>query len=142
MNVYVRSKSRRPHYLGLLRVIKKNARPSCRYYEHESRFAAMAGAIRVSRALGARLWNDSTLQCRQITGVGKLLGDKLIAAGFGDLKAIAEADARVLERVVDKAYPWGDGKKAEVIGMLPPTCSISVVAQGACHCPDLRDFAH
>lgn len=80
---------------------------ACRYFEHQKRFAAMAAAVRLSRALTARIWDASSAACRQVNGIGKLLGDKLVAAGYGHLAAIAAADARVLERIVDKAYPWG-----------------------------------
>lgn len=103
-----------------------------RYYEHAQRFAAMAAAIKLSRALSARLWDGCQQQCRQLPGIGRQLGDRLAAAGFGSLQALLAADARVLERAVDKAYPWGNTKKEEARKLLPPRCSIGVELSGAC----------
>ena len=90
----------------------------------------MAAAIKLSRSLSSRLWDHCAQQCRQLPGIGKQLGEKLQAAGFGSLQAMLAADARVLERAVDKAYPWGDTKKEEARKLLPPHCSISIHLSG------------
>jgi hypothetical protein len=102
----------------------------CRYYEHVKRFSAMVAAIRLARGFAARLWDGHPAKCRQISGIGKLLGDKLVAAGYGDLRDMLAADARLLERAVHKVYPWGDVKKSEISSMLPPLCSIDVHLEG------------
>ena len=117
-----------------LNCVQTGARPF-RYFEHVGRFSAIAAAIKLSRSLVARLWDAHPAPCRQLPGVGKLLGEKLAGAGFGGLQAIAAADARVLERAVDKVYPWGDVKKGELAGLVPPKCAIEVTLSGARRTP-------
>ena len=47
------------------------------------------------------------------------------------VQAMLAADARVLERAVDKPYPWGDSKKAEIKTLMPPSCSVNIALEGA-----------
>jgi hypothetical protein len=102
----------------------------CRFFEHAGRFSATAAALRLSRSLHARMWDSYLATCRQVNGIGKLLGEKLLAGGCGTLQSMLAADSRVLERIVEKGYPWGDTKKSEIQGLLPPTCSIDLKFKG------------
>jgi hypothetical protein len=72
------------------------------------------------------MWDSYPATCRQLNGIGKLLGEKLLSGGCGNLQGMLATDSRVLERIVDKVYPWGDAKKSEIQGLLPPTCSIEL----------------
>jgi hypothetical protein len=76
------------------------------------------------------MWDAHPEQCRQLAGVGKLIGDKLLAAGLGSLLSLLAADPRMIERVAHKAYPWGDERQADIRQMLPAKCSIALSTQG------------
>lgn len=74
----------------------------CRYYEFEKRFAAIAASIRLHRALVQKMWDAFPATCRQLPGIGKLLGEKLLEAGFGDIASMVDADPRHIEKVTNK----------------------------------------
>lgn len=78
------------------------------------------------------MWDTHPAKCRQLTGIGRLLGDKLVAAGYGDLRAIVDGDARLIERAAGKAYPWGDERQSDARAMLPARCSLNISVSGSC----------
>lgn len=66
------------------------------------RFAAIAAAIRLHRALVQKMWDTHPITCRQLHGIGKLLGEKLHDAGLGEIVQLAAADPRDVERITNK----------------------------------------
>lgn len=48
------------------------------------------------------MWDASPVTCRQLPGIGKLLSEKLLEAGLGDIASIAEAEPRYIEKVTNK----------------------------------------
>jgi hypothetical protein len=63
--------------------------------------------VRLAKSLRMRLWEDTKRQCRQLPNIGKLLSDRLAAAGLGSFKALLEADPRRVEAVTQRNYPFG-----------------------------------
>lgn len=68
-----------------------------------------------------RLWNGNqhlshcsltvlsiSWQVKQLPGIGKLLGQRLKAAGAGTLRQLAELDPRRIETITQRNYPFGD----------------------------------
>jgi hypothetical protein len=76
------------------------------------------------------MWDAHPGKCRQLAGIGKLIGEKLLAVGLGDLQSLLAADPRAIERAAHKAYPWGDERQADIRLMIPAPCSIDISLQG------------
>jgi ATP-dependent DNA helicase HFM1/MER3 len=53
------------------------------------------------------MWDNSIMECRQLPGIGKLLSERLAAAGLGKLRELETADARKIESVTQRNYPFG-----------------------------------
>ena len=51
------------------------------------------------------------LQARQLPGIGRLLAQRLQAAGAGTLRQLAVLDPRRIETITQRNYPFGACKK-------------------------------
>lgn len=69
--------------------------------------AATANALLLHKCIKQRMWDNSNQECRQLPGIGRLLSDRLTAAGLGKLRDLETADARVIESVTQRHYPFG-----------------------------------
>lgn len=78
----------------------------------------MAAAVKLSRSLQARLWDGCPAKCRQLSGVGKLLGDRLLAAGFGDLKDMLAGVYQSLDQLPCTAHGCGVFAQARTMSTL------------------------
>ena len=52
-----------------------------RLFTHRGDLAATAAALHLARSLRQRLWDGSAQPCRQLPGVGRLMAERLAAAG-------------------------------------------------------------
>ena len=82
------------------------------------------------------MWEGTDRQCRQLPGVGKLLSEKLAAAGMQTLEALELADPRRIEMVTQRNYPFGDKLKEDVLRSLPAKCSLNISYTGDSLVPD------
>ncbi len=78
-----------------------------RYFAHVKCFEETGNALLLHKALRQRLWSGSALCCRQLPGIGKLLAERLAAAQCGSLHALAALDARRIEAITQRNYPFG-----------------------------------
>ena len=78
-----------------------------RLCKHKGALAATANALLLHKCLQQRLWDTTALEVRQLPRIGKLLGERLAAAGLGKLRALAAADPRRIEAVTQRHYPFG-----------------------------------
>lgn len=81
---------------------------SCRLYKHKQMLAATSNALLLQKCLKERLWDNTSLQCRQLPGIGKLLSERLAAAGMGKLRQLDIADARKIESATQRNFPFGE----------------------------------
>jgi len=59
-------------------------------------------------------------QVKQLPGIGKLLGQRLKAAGAGTLRQLAELDPRRIETITQRNYPFGDYNDFSACQIIPP----------------------
>ena len=71
------------------------------------RFKETGNALLLHKSLRQRLWSGSTLYCRQLPKIGKLLAERLAAAGVCGLRELAALDARRIEALTQRNYPFG-----------------------------------
>ncbi len=79
----------------------------CRLFRHKRALAATANACLLQKCLKQRMWDNSSQQCRQLPGIGKLLSERLVAAGLGKLRDLEAADPRLIEYLTQRKYPFG-----------------------------------
>ncbi|GAX85569.1 hypothetical protein CEUSTIGMA_g12984.t1 [Chlamydomonas eustigma] len=111
----------------IVRVSQRIALCMARYFAHVRRLAATANAFQLVKALKQRMWEGTTQQCRQLPNVGRLIASRLASHALGSLKALSEADARRIELVTDRNYPFGTKLKQEVKLKLPPHITVEKV---------------
>ena len=58
------------------------------------------------------------LQARQLPGIGRLLAQRLKAAGAGTLRQLAALDPRRIETITQRNYPFGAHRKHQCSAML------------------------
>ena len=96
-----------------------------RLFQHKKALAATANALLLHKCLKQRMWDNSNQECRQLPGIGRLFSERLTAAGLGRLRDLETADARVIESVAQRHYPFGTHsqvphKDAQFLFKLPP----------------------
>ena len=105
---------------------------AARYYAKtaEGGFAACCNALRLSKALEMRAWDDTRFPMRQIPQCGKKSILALAAAGYRSLDDVAAADPRALERIVNRKFPHGDHLIDSVLA-LPAPMRLSLTVEEA-----------
>jgi ATP-dependent DNA helicase HFM1/MER3 len=98
-----------------------------RLCEHKGALAATANALLLGKCLRQRLWDSSGLEVRQLPGIGKLLGERLAAAGLGKLRALAAAEPRRIEAVTQRHFPFGARWQ-------PPAAGLRLFTPCSCAC--------
>ena len=91
-----------------------------RYFAHMKRFKETGNALLLHKSLRQRLWSGSALYCRQLPGIGKLLAERLSAAGVGGLHQLAALDARRIEALTQRNYPFGAPQPEMRLECAPP----------------------
>ena len=97
-----------------------------RYYASTGCFAAAANAKILLKSIKARLWEDSSVQCKQLSNIGKLLGDRLAKGGIGKLRQLAKADPRQIESLTMKNYPFGNTLLQDLQKRMPPEIDLKI----------------
>lgn len=68
---------------------------------------AVKAALELTRCLSAGVWDDSTFQLKQISGIGDVLTRKLAAADIKGIEQLVSASASRIEVVLSKGPPFG-----------------------------------
>jgi ATP-dependent DNA helicase HFM1/MER3 len=64
-------------------------------------------ALMMERSLGARVWDDSPLQLKQIEGIGAVAVRKFVNAGIRSIEDLEAADAHRIETLISRNPPFG-----------------------------------
>lgn len=68
---------------------------------------AIRNALELARSFGARVWDNSPLQMKQIELIGIVAVRKLVAAGINNLEALEAAEAYRINTILSKNPPFG-----------------------------------
>ena len=74
---------------------------------HRQDAPAARHALELARSLGARVWDNSPLQMKQVPLIGIVAVRKLAVAGINSLEALEEADAQRIEMILSKNLGFG-----------------------------------
>lgn len=64
-------------------------------------------SLELARSFGARVWDHSPLQMKQIEQIGVVAVRKLAAAGITDIDALESTEAHLIEMTLSKNPPFG-----------------------------------
>ena len=84
----------------------------CRLFAHKQALAATANALLLQKCLRQRMWDNSSMECMQLQGVGKQTSKLLATASMGRLRQLAAADPRKIEAVTQRHYPFGMSRQS------------------------------
>lgn len=68
---------------------------------------SIQNALLIERSLGARAWDDSPLQMRQIEGIGVVAVRKFVNAGIRSMEDLEGSDAHRIEALIGRNPPFG-----------------------------------
>ena len=71
------------------------------------RLKETGNALLLHKSLRQRLWSGSSLYSRQLPKIGKLLAERLAVAGVCGMCELAALDARRIEALTQRNYPFG-----------------------------------
>jgi ATP-dependent DNA helicase HFM1/MER3 len=77
----------------------------CQIYLGDS--VSIHSALMLERSLGARSWDDSPLQMKQIEGIGVVAVRKLVNAGIRSMEDLASCDAQRIQTLMGRNPPFG-----------------------------------
>ncbi|KAI9699997.1 MAG: Sec63 [Candelina mexicana] len=75
----------------------------CQIYLKDS--VAVRHALELARSLGARVWDNSPLQLKQIEQVGPVAVRKLVTAGINSIEALEDTEAYRIEMILSRNPP-------------------------------------
>lgn len=78
-----------------------------RLYAHKGCLAATANAALLGKCLGLHMWDSTQLQARQLSCINRSLAERLRVSGIGRLSELQAADARRIEAVARRNFPFG-----------------------------------
>lgn len=95
--------------------------------------------MELARSFGARVWDDSPLQMKQIEQIGVVAVRKLAAAGITSIEALESTEAYQIDMILSKNPPFGvkllnrlgDFPKLRVsVKMVGKVCDIFLLVSG------------
>lgn len=77
----------------------------CQIYLEDS--IAVRNALELARSFGAKVWDSSPLQMKQIDQIGIVAVRKLVAAGITSIEALELTEAHQIDMALSKNPPFG-----------------------------------
>lgn len=68
---------------------------------------ATRNALELSRSISAGFWENSSLQMRQLDGIGPAAVRKLVSANIKDIESLKALDSADIERIMSRNPPFG-----------------------------------
>lgn len=93
---------------------------------------SLRNALFLCRSLGAKCWDDSALQLKQIESVGPVGVRKLVTAGIRSLEALEHSDTHKIETALQKNQPFGRKILDSVRAFPKPRVSVELVGKPVC----------
>ena len=104
-------------------------RAASAYFQSTLVYSSAVNSFSLAKGLDMRSWPDSKVQCTQLKHVRtKKMTQKLLGANMGEIAKLEAADPRVIEMVLEKAFPFGNTLQGDVKD-LPSPLEISITHQ-------------
>ncbi|CAL4886678.1 unnamed protein product [Urochloa decumbens] len=99
------------------------------YFVYKKSYRSAINSMILANSLHQKLWESSPFLLKQLPGVGIVTAKALKSAGICDFETLATADARKIESVTGRNYPFGNHIK-ESLSSLPPKIDIHIEDAG------------
>lgn len=91
-------------------------------------------ALMLERSLGAKAWDESPLQMKQVENIGIVAVRKLVNAGVKSIEELESTDAHRIEAIVGRNPPFGLKVLAELKQFPKLRVSLHVQPASVCSC--------
>ena len=109
----------------LLAVSPRLVGAAAQYFLHRGAFAGGVNALILAKCIRLQMWQGSGQHCRQLSGVGRVISERLSGRGLGSIDALEEAEPGVIEAAAQARYPFGRNLKAE-LARWPPRMELDL----------------
>ncbi len=99
----------------------------CQLYLEDS--VAIRNSLMLARSLGAKAWDDSPLQLKQIETIGVVAVRKLISAGVCSIEELEATEPQRIETILGKNPPYGTKLLHRLKAFPKPRVSVSLVGR-------------
>uniref|UniRef100_K3YZG7 DNA 3'-5' helicase n=1 Tax=Setaria italica TaxID=4555 RepID=K3YZG7_SETIT len=99
------------------------------YFIYKKSYRSAINSMILANSLHQKLWERSPFLLKQLPGIGIVTAKALKSAGICDFDTLAAADARKIESVTGRNYPFGNHIK-ELMSSLPPKIDIHIEDAG------------
>ena len=89
----------------------------------------MRHALELARSLGARAWDNSPLQMKQLPGIGVACIRKLVQGGINGLEALEMAEAHRINMLLNRNPGFGEKLFNKLKTFPKPRVSVKMVGQ-------------
>ena len=109
----------------LLAVSPRLVGAAAQYFLHRGAFAGGVNALILAKCIRLQMWQGSGQHCRQLSGVGRVISERLSGRGLGSIDALEAAEPGVIEAAAQARYPFGRNLKAE-LARWPPRMELDL----------------
>ncbi|XP_017483863.1 PREDICTED: probable ATP-dependent DNA helicase HFM1, partial [Rhagoletis zephyria] len=75
---------------------------------HLGRYKALLHTVTIAKCFHAKMWENSEYAAKQLQKIGAVYSAQLVYAGKTTLKSLRATEARTIEAILNKSYPFGD----------------------------------
>lgn len=90
-------------------------------------------ALELARSIGAKVWDNSPLQMKQIEGIGPMAVRKLASGGINTIEALELADPHRIDMLLSKNSPFGSRLLAKVAAFPKLLVELSITKKVCSH---------
>uniref|UniRef100_A0A0E0HD41 DNA 3'-5' helicase n=1 Tax=Oryza nivara TaxID=4536 RepID=A0A0E0HD41_ORYNI len=99
------------------------------YFIYKKNYKSAISSMLLAKCLHQKLWESSPFLLKQLPGIGIVTAKALKTAGIDSFESLATVDARKIESVTGRNYPFGDSIKS-YLPSLGPKIDINIEDAG------------
>ncbi|KAJ3671463.1 hypothetical protein LUZ60_007542 [Juncus effusus] len=95
------------------------------YFIYKKSYKASINSMILAKCLHQKLWDNSPFLLKQLPGIGIITAKALQSAGIDSFEKLESADARKIEIITGRNYPFGNQIKESLLA-LPPRIEVQI----------------
>ncbi|KAF0931605.1 hypothetical protein E2562_005569 [Oryza meyeriana var. granulata] len=89
------------------------------YFKYKKNYKSAISSMLLAKCLHQKLWESSPFLLKQLPGIGIVTAKALKTAGIDSFESLATADARKIESITGRNFPFGDNIKSSLSSLCP-----------------------